>query len=412
MHADEAGNLARDGDVVFQKDNFVFPQLPTRLSPHFSMDERRMIRTEIILIICLEENMNMEKINEVAMEDVALIGGLLGVQIIYAGNAVLMGYSMSLGFNSLTIIILTSLATFLILFPVAFCFERSKWPRHCSPKLIGQILLLSFGGLVFQFFFLKGINLTSPAMGTAMPNLAPGLIFLIAWISGLEKVSINKYSKVKILGTLLCVCGALTMSITQSISSPPTVKNGTMQLPRMPSDFIFDIHRIIGCFYLALAVLIMSGSVVLQAFALGNFPAPISLSAVTSLFGAFMTAIVLLLQNHKLDISWLLVTSADLVGYCILGGAVSGICLSFNGWALKKRGPVFVSMFSPIGTVTSVVFSVTTLGDSFTIGSLAGMFLMFTGLYLVLWAKGKEGHPDGDGLESEFDAERQRPLLS
>jgi len=30
---------------------------------------------------------------------------------------------------------------------------------------------------------------------------------------------------------------------------------------------------------------------------------------------------------------------------------------------------------------------------------------MFTGLYFVLWAKGKE-----DGLESEFDAEK--PLLS
>ena len=34
---------------------------------------------------------------------------------------------------------------------------------------------------------------------------------------------------------------------------------------------------------------------------------------------------------------------------------------------------------------------------------------MFTGLYLVLWAKGKEGLPNGDCLESEFDIER--PLL-
>lgn len=35
---------------------------------------------------------------------------------------------------------------------------------------------------------------------------------------------------------------------------------------------------------------------------------------------------------------------------------------------------------------------------------------MFTGLYLVLWAKTKEGHANGDGLESESDAEK--PLLS
>lgn len=44
--------------------------------------------------------------------------------------------------------------------------------------------------------------------------------------------------------------------------------------------------------------------------------------------------------------------------------------------------------------------------------SLAGMFFMFTGLYFVLWAKGKEGYGDNaaNGFVSEFDAEK--PLLS
>ena len=49
-------------------------------------------------------------------------------------------------------------------------------------------------------------------------------------------------------------------------------------------------------------------------------------------------------------------------------GPVSGIWLSFNGWTVKKRGPVFVSMFSPIGTVCSLIFSVITLGGSISIG--------------------------------------------
>lgn len=40
----------------------------------------------------------------------------------------------------------------------------------------------------------------------------------------------------------------------------------------------------------------------------------------------------------------------------------------------------------------------------------AGMFLMFMGLYLVLWAKWKEGHLNKNGLQSESDAEK--PLLS
>jgi hypothetical protein len=58
------------------------------------------------------------------VEDVTLIGGLIGIQFIYAGNAELMSYSMSLGISPLTIVIFTSIATFLILFPAAFFFER------------------------------------------------------------------------------------------------------------------------------------------------------------------------------------------------------------------------------------------------------------------------------------------------
>ena len=332
------------------------------------------------------------------LEDLTLIGGLIGVQFIYAGNAELMSYSMSLGISPLTIVIFTSIATFLILFPAAFCFERSKWPKDWSLMFIMQICFLSFGGLAFQSLFLKGINLTSPAMGTAMPNLAPGLIFIIAWTFGLERVNLsNKCSQLKIIGTLLCVFGALTMSIMQSISVPATQKEATLQ--SSSTYFLFDKQKIIGCLYLISSVLVLSSSVVLQAFALGGFPAPMSLSAITSLFGGFMTIVVQSFNGEAFNTGLQLVSYGDLIGFSVLAGGVSGITLSFNGWALKKRGPVFVSMFNPIGTVCSVIISVFTIGETVNIGSIGGMFLMFSGLYLVLWAKGKEGYHGGDFSE-------------
>lgn len=58
------------------------------------------------------------------IEDIAIIGGLIGVQFVYAGNAVLLSYLMSLGVESLTLVIFTSFATFLILLPLAFYYER------------------------------------------------------------------------------------------------------------------------------------------------------------------------------------------------------------------------------------------------------------------------------------------------
>jgi len=60
---------------------------------------------------------------------------------------------------------------------------------------------------------------------------------------------------------------------------------------------------------------------------------------------------------------------SNILLYCnAQAGVVSGICLTVNCWALKKKGPVLVSMFSPIGTVCSVIFSVVTLGHTTNIG--------------------------------------------
>ncbi|KAH1202241.1 WAT1-related protein [Glycine max] len=342
----------------------------------------------------------MTMMNGGMLEDIAIIGGLIGVQFVYAGNAVLLSYLMSLGVESLTLVIFTSFATFLILLPLAFYYERCKWPRRVSFKLLIQLLSLSLGGVtLFQSLFLQGINLTSPTMGTAMPNLAPGLIFIIAWIFRLEKVNLScTYSRVKIIGTLLCVLGALAMSILQSISTKTTsAKEGKIQLLSPPPNVMFGqtqdnrLSLSLGC----------NLHIVKQHCPTGDFPAPMSLCAITSFFGTFMTAAVQLVEDHEFKPGWPIVSVGDMIAYSLLAGAVSGICLSVNGWALEKRGPVLVSMFSPIGTVCSVLFSVVTLGQTINIGSFAGMFLMFTGFYFVLWAKGTEGYAKGGGLESE-----------
>lgn len=58
------------------------------------------------------------------LEDFAMIGGLIGMQFIYAGNSVLASYLMSLGFKPSSLVILSSFATFLILSPFSYFFER------------------------------------------------------------------------------------------------------------------------------------------------------------------------------------------------------------------------------------------------------------------------------------------------
>ncbi|KAL1333516.1 hypothetical protein HN51_062350 [Arachis hypogaea] len=347
------------------------------------------------------------------MEEVAIIGGLIGVQFMAAGNAVLMSFVMSLGLKSLTIVTFMSPATSLLLSPLAFYSERSLWPKKFSFKLILRLILLSLGGTTFQVLMLKGMNLTSPAMGTAMPNVAPGLIFIIAWIFRLEKVNIKStYSRVKIMGTMLCVVGAFAMSIMQSMSTNAAKGDATLvHYISDPTsvDVVFDKQKILGCIYLLLAISLLSSSLVLQAFIFRDFPAPISMCVITSFLGTFITAAFQFLEDHEIKTGSDVLSARNLIMYFLLEGAVNGVCISFSSWAIKKKGPVLVSMFSPIGTVCSAIFSVVTIGVTISVGSYGGMFIMFTGLYFFLWAKGKEEDIEGSGKQGEYDIEK--PLL-
>ncbi|CAN6579471.1 unnamed protein product [Malus baccata var. baccata] len=285
-----------------------------------------------------------------------------------------------------------------------------EFNKGVSIKILNQLLIFILKNYVtdmltlFQTLFLKGIQFTSPAMAAAMPNLSPGFIFVIACTVRLERVKIScLYSKMKILDTILCVVGAITLSIMPSAASPTKTEAGPQFRASSP-EFLFDKQKIIGCLISLLLCLLC------PATTLGDFPPPMSLCAITSLIGVLLTAAVQYVQDNKIETGWPLVSARQLIGFSLLGGAVNGACVSFNGWAMKKRGPVLVSMFNPIGTVFSVVLSVITLGDAISVGSFAGMCLMFTGLYFFLWAKGKEGYLDVVDLESEFDAEN--PLLS
>lgn len=59
------------------------------------------------------------------IEEMVIIGGLVMVQFVYAGNSLLMSYLMSLGLGAFTIVIFSTFATFVILSPFAILFERS-----------------------------------------------------------------------------------------------------------------------------------------------------------------------------------------------------------------------------------------------------------------------------------------------
>ncbi|XP_020259589.1 WAT1-related protein At5g47470-like [Asparagus officinalis] len=292
-------------------------------------------------------------------EESLIIFGLISVQVINAIYMVMLTPILASGVRPLFLIIFACSATSIFALPFAIAFERKKWPSRFAPKLIAQILLISLLGVTtFQTLMMMGIERTTPAIASAMPNIAPGIIFIISACLRFEKTDMKcKYTRAKVLGTVICLSGAMVMSILQTRKHPlKTQYQGPLVSIELLQDKV-EKNWIIGCFYLLGAVLVVSCSTVLQAVTMIHFPAPLSLCSITSLLGTIFTVCIQIVTEGKVNSGTTISNLRRIIIFMLLGGMVIAMCVSFQTWAVKKKGPVLVSMFSPIQTVFSAILS-------------------------------------------------------
>lgn len=342
------------------------------------------------------------------VEELGIYASMVGIQISYAVLGVIMGNQLSKGMNPLAFIVYSDVVGALVVTPFAFFLEKKNRPATVSLTLFGQFFLLSFGGVcAFQAFLLMGLKDTSPAFASAMPNLAPAIIFVMAWASGMEKVNIMcARSKAKIVGTLVCVCGAMAMSFLQGPALSQLWSIVTHSNPSYDPDTVHSVENILvsfyqegkgnsskqirGCIYLISAVVILSATMILQAETLKKYPALLSQTSITGILGSIQTIVLMIILDRGINpTSWLLDRSGILT--IIFGGIIcNGIAFALQLWCMQKRGPVFVTIFSPVSTVCSAILSSLFLDNTLHLGSVMGVLLIFVGLYLVLWGKSQD----------------------
>ncbi|XP_065031489.1 WAT1-related protein At5g47470-like isoform X1 [Musa acuminata AAA Group] len=352
------------------------------------------------------------------MEELFIISGNFLVQVTYGVYMVFLNGVFNAGVNPLFLVVFGNSVTAVVLLPFALAFEKKKWPTRLSATLLSHFLLLSLGGVtLFQALMLVGIKKASPDVASAMPNLTPGLIFIISACLRFEKFdACCWYSRAKIMGTLVCLAGVLTMCFLQGTSETPRLANNWSFLLAKPLTLDKAINKdwVLGCFYLLAGVFILSCTTVLQAATMLKFPAPLSLVVITSVMGSSLTALLQLITEGKISVGPTTMSITSIVAIVLLGGVVMGTCMAFQGWCITKKGPVLVSIFCPIQTVSTVVVSAALLGQIISLGSLAGIVLMFAGLYIVLWAKKNETFSmlDVDAEPEVLVEDVEKPLLS
>ncbi|GLJ18615.1 hypothetical protein SUGI_0331540 [Cryptomeria japonica] len=278
------------------------------------------------------------------LEDLAIYVSLVGSQIFFAVVTVLTGNELAKGTNPLTFVAYTSGFGGLLLSPFAFFFEKNKRTK-LNFSLLGRLIVLSLGGVcAFQTLLLMGLKETSPSFFSAMPNLSPAIIFVMAWAFGMEKVDIKSAnSQFKIVGTVLCVGGAMAMSFLHGPALSQLWPSSDPHSENIIPNFLHEGNSdqtVTGCIYLLTAVTIMSSAMIIQAETLKRFPAPLSMSALTALLGSFETAaLIMFLDKGVAASSWSLdwtgvvtVMSGGIIGNAMLatlllwGNPASGKC--------------------------------------------------------------------------------------
>ncbi|XP_028778667.1 WAT1-related protein At4g08290-like [Neltuma alba] len=288
----------------------------------------------------------------------------------------------------------------IVVLPFAYFLERKSRPKMTVAMFMELFLLSLLGVSLTLNMYFASLKYTSPSFVTSMVNTISALTFIIAVALRLEAVDVkNPRGVAKIFGTLLSLAGALTMTLYKGHAIPnlkaaPVLITAQSAHPNWIKGSILTVASCISwsVFY------------IMQAFIVKKYPAQLSLTAWINCIGAVQSAVFALIVEHKLH-AWFITSRIEL--YCILyAGIIScGLSIFVQLWATDQKGPVFVTMFNPLGTVLVSVLAYLVIGEQLHMGSILGGVIVIIGLYLLLW--GKETDQDYKSRQPSSSAHEQ-----
>ncbi|KAJ4709442.1 WAT1-related protein [Melia azedarach] len=312
---------------------------------------------------------------------------MVALQFFYAWGVPLTRAALVRGMSPWVYVVYRSGIAALVMAPMAY-FSRRKSSGSSSLGLRGfaWVFVASLFGLsAFQIAYFEGLFFSSSTVTSAMSNLVPVVTFVIAFIAGWEKVDLRSLRSIaKILGTVICVGGAISMALLKG----PKLVNSEF-IPLKSLIFIPGVDKwLLGCLLVFASSLFWSFWLILQV--------PISKSCPDHLYSTawmcFLATLELATVAFFLDKNpeaWTLHSFLELVA-CLYSGIGLAVSSFVQTWCISKTGPLFCAMFNPLCTVIVTMISGFFLHEEIYIGSLIGVCGVIIGLYAVLWGKGKD----------------------
>ncbi|TYI94314.1 hypothetical protein E1A91_D02G194600v1 [Gossypium mustelinum] len=289
--------------------------------------------------------------------------------------------AMNKGLSDFVLVFYSNVLGIFMLAPCIIIFYRKRSPPVLTWSTICKIFLLgvlSYGGQICTYI---GIGYGSPTLASAMADLTPAFTFIFSIISRMEKLDLGiKSSQAKSLGTLVSITGAFFVTLYKGLplTTSPRKYSFLHQVLGIPHS-----NWIIGGFFLASHSVIFAIILNVQTWIIRRYPAEMLVTLICSIIVAILSSVVSLMAAFA-------VAFRSVV----------------HKWALRKKGPIYVSMFKPLEMVIALAMGIAFLGDKLYLGSLLGAAIIAIGFYAVIWGQAQEEKMVHDAQSSNKD-----PLL-
>ncbi|KAL6627755.1 hypothetical protein ACP70R_031481 [Stipagrostis hirtigluma subsp. patula] len=331
------------------------------------------------------------------------------VQLGFAGMNIVSKLALDSGMSPYVLIAYRNLIAAAFIAPVAYILERRSGVK-ITKKVLLQIFFSSiFGATLNQVLYFVGLKSTTATVACALTNTLPALTFVMAAALKMETVRpATPTGQAKIVGTVVCVGGSMVM---------PFYKGPLLKVWAPPIHWRFAEHTSAAAAPAAAGhsaavvgdVLIIGSCVawaiwfILQSKMSESFSAPYTSTAIMSLMAGLQCAGVSAAMDRSLAV-WKLGFDIRLYSVLYIGIVGSGIAFAVMSWCIQVRGPLYVSMFSPLLLVVVAIVGWAILGEKIHVGSAIGSVLIVAGLYMVLWGKGRElDRPDSAGAGDDVE---------
>ncbi|KAK4354864.1 hypothetical protein RND71_027058 [Anisodus tanguticus] len=190
------------------------------------------------------------------------------------------------------------------------------------------------------------------------------------------------------LGTIMCIGGALLLSLY----------HGKVVIGKLGIHWKYSQHNtsknnshgnfFTGPFLVIISTMVYSLWLTIQPSVNKRYAAPYSSTTLMFFMASLECGIIAICVNHD-KTAWSL-NPIRAISVLYNGIVSSALALYFVTWCIKRKGPLYVSMFLPLMLVISAFFSWTLLGEKLYVGTILGSIVTVIGLYGFLWGKKKE----------------------